>query len=223
MINGWLFFHCGREVFNFRDRANTYMLWKWRWRAGSAPGPWGPPGWRCTPPLASDQSAQRKWWCWAAERSSLHHCPESSQTQSHAWEHSAAKALLLHIFNKHHTLVGLWRVQGGKKWKGQSVGKRTFTLWMQSTRLYVWYICYCLEHYTSRTELFCRDTQPSSCDVTFCRSGGTLQVSKGLSLIQMEPPRHAAVFEERLLHMHCHSLRQNPKIRMLVQVLKQQR
>lgn len=84
MINGWLFFHHGREVFNFRG-ANTYMLWKLRWQAGSAPGPWGPPGWRCTPPLASGQSAQRKWWCWAAARSSLHHCPASSQTQSHAW------------------------------------------------------------------------------------------------------------------------------------------
>lgn len=192
------------------------MLWKWRWRAGCVPGRGGPPGWRCTPPLASDRSAQRKWWCSAAARSSLHHCPASNKTQSHAWKHSAAKALLLHIFNEHHTLVRLWRVQGGG-WMGQSVGKRNLTPWAQSSRLcnisaYIRAVFGSLEHYTYRTELFC----------------SRLGASKGLSLIYMEPRLHPAGFTELLLQMRSlatdgyQSLRQRPKTPMPEQVIKRQ-
>lgn len=82
-----------------------------------------------------------------------------------------------------------------------------------------------LEPDTSRTELFCRNA-PQHILLEYVL--GTLQDSKGLSLIYVEPLLHPVGFAELLLQMHSlatdgyQSLCQSPKTPMLAQVLKQQ-
>lgn len=202
----WLIiFHPVNVMFYlFTDSINTYMSWTWRWRAGSAPGPWGPPGSRYTPPLASDRSAQRRWWCWAAVRSSLHHCPAKKIViRKWCWrEHTGA--CVSHISNTCQLLSGVnfseWEK---KKWIGQWDGNKASSCECNNFDFMLSFCSFLnfsgsLADSIPKMELLCRNELASSCDVswvTFCCSS-MLHVSKGLSLIHMEPPRYSQLFSE---------------------------
>lgn len=129
--------------------------------------------------------------------------------------------------------VSEWKWE--KKWTGQSVRKNPPKNPAIICAVISAHFSDCaggLAHYNPRTELFCGNVLPCSCDMswaTFCSSGSMLYISKGLSLIHMESPLLPAVLAEFLLHMRClatdghQSLLQDLKTPTLAQVLKQQR